>query len=177
MSKLKHNIPLFVGILVPLLMILFVAASVYLPALFVKPAYDFIYASQSDYRYAPYLYGTSYDVESGKVVRRVQEPPANFPDPDFYKTQPEPKLYYYDIVANKSREINLEEAQNYILDTSAVSPDGFELAPASSGGGFPFSFDSNEYGKVYMKSKSVSKKLNIQQQYYNDFSFLGWVKK
>jgi len=177
MSKLKHNIPLLVGILVPLLMIVFVAASVYLPALFVKPTYDFIYTSQNDYRYAPYAYGTSYDVENGKIVKHTTPPPSDVRDLEYYKNPPEPKLYYYDTVANTTKEISFEEAQKYMVDTSVISPDGFELAPASSGGGFPFSFDNNEYGKVYIKSKSVSKKLNIQQRFYNDFSFLGWVKK
>ena len=46
--KIKENIPLAVGLLIPFLMILFIGLSIYLPSLFVKPQYDFIYISGGD---------------------------------------------------------------------------------------------------------------------------------
>ena len=39
---MKKHIPLIIGISIPILMILFVAGSIYLPGLFIKPGYNFL---------------------------------------------------------------------------------------------------------------------------------------
>ena len=45
MEIIKKNITLILGISIPILMILFVAGSIYLPGLFIKPHFNFLYVA------------------------------------------------------------------------------------------------------------------------------------
>lgn len=48
MTMIKKNITLVIGISIPILMILFVAGSIYFPRLFIKPHFNFLYVSGDD---------------------------------------------------------------------------------------------------------------------------------
>ena len=170
MEIIKKNITLVLGISIPILMILFVAGSIYLPGLFIQPKFNFFYVSD-DYYYNQY----QYSVQNEKLVRSEIQKPEN----KNYQPPREVKLYVYDVAKNESREIPFEEAQNLNLDSNSTSPDGFEVAYGSRGDGFfPFFFYSGtDYNTRYLKGHNVSKKLNLQSSgsYYN-FRFLGWIK-
>jgi hypothetical protein len=186
--KKPQNIALIVGICVPLAMILFVAASIYLPSFFVQPQFDFIYSNElQKYNMAP-AYPVkegqapeahpyeSYDVKGNRVIKVTL---SWFSDSQV----PENKLYYYDVKANEARVISFEEAAKYNLITDSKSPDGFEVTYGTRDGGmFPlFSYSSSDYEARYLKGNNVSKKLNIQTvntgSGYMNFRFLGWVQK
>ncbi|MDE2439283.1 MAG: hypothetical protein KGN01_07890 [Patescibacteria group bacterium] len=173
MEFIKKNITLIVGISIPVLMILFVAASIYLPGLFVQPKYNFLYVSGDDYYYYNQY---QYSVQNGKLVRNE----ITRPEGQTYPPQRDVKLYVYDVAKNESKEISFAEAQNLNLDSSNVSPDGFEVTYGSRGDGFfPFFFYSGtDYNNRYLKGHNVSKKLNLQLSgsYYNNFRFIGWIK-
>ena len=166
----KPNIPLILGISVPILMILFVAGSIYLPGLFIKPKYNFIYVSGDDY-----YYGRQYSVINGQLVKNEVKPP------DYYRPRTEPKLFIHDVSNNESREISFEEAQKLNLDSNIISKDGFEVIYGSRGDGiFPFFFFSGrDYNSRYISGHNVSKKLNVQfnGSYYNGFQFIAWINK
>lgn len=156
---------------IPVLMILFVAGSIYLPGLFVKaPEYNFMY-SVSDYSYNGV---DQYIVEKGQVAKPVIAEPAGS------KPIGQEKLFIYDIGKNQSSEISFDAAQKIVLNTASLSPDGFEVSYGNYGNGFfPFFFSSGtDYNTIYIKGHNISKKLNIQMggTYYN-FRFLGWINK
>jgi hypothetical protein len=170
----KKNIPLIVGIAVPLLMIAFVAVSIYLPVFLTKPEYDFIYMSGG--------YGKDYyyEVSNGKIVRiaipQPEAPPGVFREPNLS----DPKIYHYDVSEDKSTELTFEQAQNYSLDTNHKSPDGFEVTSGNYSSGFPFFGGNYDYNTKYIRGHNSARKLNLTLDggmYYDNFRLMGWVKK
>jgi len=168
---MKKNLSLILGILIPVLMIVFVAVSIYLPGIFIKPQYDFIYTSGGDY-----LTRDSYVVETGRVVKKeVQYPEKNF------GVKGEAKLYFHNVAKNFSREISLEEAERYYLSSAKLSPDGFSVDKGESDYSIFsmfFSRGGGYYGDRYIHGRGISRRLNLhteEQYYYRGMRFLGWV--
>jgi len=174
MEKIKKNISLIVGISIPILMIIFVAASIYLPGIFVKPQYNFLYVSGPDaYSYRNLIDG--YSVQDSKLIKNnVLQVGTDNPIPSATY------LYVYDVVKNKATEISLADAQKLTLDSSITSPDGFEVVYGTKGGDFLlFDGGRTDYNTRYLQGHNVSKKLNLKLNgdlYYRNFRFLGWIK-
>jgi hypothetical protein len=173
MEMIKKNISLVLGIAIPILMILFVAASIYLPRLFApQPSVNFLYAGGEDY------YGNvqQYTVQNNQVVKNEVKlrDKASYNPPYV-----EPKLFIHDVVKNESKEISFEDAQKLNLDPSVKSSDGFEIVYGNKGDDFfPF-FSGRDYSTRYIKGRTMSTKLNIHSStpyYNNNFRFLGWIK-
>jgi hypothetical protein len=167
MQFVKQNIALVLGLSIPVAMILFIAAMVYVPQLYIQPQYSFIYAT-NDNRYDEY----GYRVEGDRIVYqpRISE--------DINHSYTEPTLYVYDVETNRSRQITLEDAQLYRLDSSTESPDGFKVVRGGSGGDFIFFFGGGYDPSHYLVGQGVSKKLNIDESSnYWDFHLVGWIKK
>lgn len=178
----KKNIIVILAFLLPLLLILGLTASVYLPSLFLSTKYDFIYATcdrGSDYYYSDsncgaYLNGL-YTVQNGKLIKQyvvLTDANKNY----------SPRIFLHDTQANAGREISLEDAQRLTLDSLITSPDGVTVGSYYERGQdfFPFFGSSSQYGHYLMKGRSRSR-LNLvnenESYYYRDnFKFLGWVK-
>lgn len=163
----KHNISLILGFSIPILMIVFVAASIYIPGIFSQPKYNFLYVSDT-------YYGRSYySVNEGKIAQLPQ------PTPDYYNAPlVPPQLYVHDVAANKSRPISYEEALKLDLDPNLKSPDGYQIERGRSGGGLLF-YSNADYNSQYIVGNNVSKKLDLNKDstvYSADFRFLGWIK-
>jgi len=177
MEIIKKNITLILGISIPILMILFVASRIYLPGLFIKPHFNFLYVSGDD-SYYYYNNGYQYSVQNDKLVKNEIKQLEN---QNYNPPRVESKLYIYDVAKNEAKEISFAEAQNLNLDSSVKSPDDFEVVYGSRGDGFfPFLFWSErDYNSRYLSGHNVSKKLNLQlngSSYYNNFRFIGWIK-
>lgn len=177
MTFLKKNISLILALAIPLAMVGFVAASVYLPSLFIKPQYTFIYVTNdNDYR------GNRYAVEDGVIVRHEPVVPTDEVSVRYEGKQPEPKLYIYDLDNDESREISFEQSQVYRLDDSPESPDGFTLTYGNNNSDFFFLFGggNRDYNTRYLVGNGVSKKLNLKNDgssyYSGNIRLLGWVK-
>lgn len=167
-----------IGISIPILMILFVAGSIYLPGLFIKPHFNFLYVSGDDSSYYYYNNGYQYSVQNGTLIKNEAKQPEN---QNYNPPRVEPKLYLYDVAKNESKEISFAEVQNLQLDSSVKSPDEFEVVYGSRDDGFfPFFYGGGtDYNARYIKGHNVSKKLNLQfngSPYYNNFRFIGWIK-
>ena len=153
-------------------MILFVASSIYLPGIFIKPQYNFLYVVGDSY-----FDGQMYSVEHGKLIKNQIEIPDN------QKNNParvDPKIYIYDVATNESHEISFELGQNLNLDPRSKSPDGFEIVYGTrSDGFFPFFlWTETDRNAQYIKGHNVSKKLGLQlngSAYYVNARFLSWV--
>ena len=169
----KKDISLIIGIAIPILMIVLVAASIYLPSLFSPPPrFNFLYVTDDGY-----YQGQQYVVERGTLVKQGVIYPERY-------TPRAARLFVHDVVKNESKEISFEDAQRLHLDPSGKSPDGFEVVYGSREDGiFPlFFFTSTDYNTIYMKGHNASRKLDLPSKtaegyYYNSrFRFLGWIK-
>ncbi|EKD65235.1 MAG: hypothetical protein ACD_50C00152G0007 [uncultured bacterium] len=156
----REKLPLVVGIVLPLLLILYVAVTAYLPSLFIKPKYNFIYSNDNYYDY-------SINVVNGKV--NIQ---PNYRYDNSVVRQP--ALYLYDVVNDKSTLISLSQAQNYTLDPSNKSLDGFTVGSRvnDSYSYFPFFFSGNDRG-IYLTGNGLNRVITERDYYY--FKFVGWI--
>lgn len=174
--KAQKNVSLIVGIAIPIVMVLFVAASIYLPGLLIQPKTNFVYMTGSSNDL--YTCKMVYQVHGGAVVQVKPQAPYN--DPSYVKQECVPLFYEYDVAANTKRELTFDEVKKLKLDPSPMSPDGFELVHGGSGGGdFLFLFDMNrDYNSMFLKGHNVSRKVNMNpngEYSYFDYQFLGWV--
>lgn len=169
----KKNVSLIFGIAIPIFMILLIAVSIYLPALFAPdPQFDFIYVV-GDYSYPDPLY----TVDNGKLIKLENKEPKQY--------RPRiAKLFIYDVSERKNREISFEEAQQLNIDAQKESPDGYQAVYGNENYGFfPFFFGgSSDYNSMYLKGHGASKKLNLQsldygRYYYHKWSFIGWIRR
>ena len=163
----KKNIPLYIALAVPVLMILLVAAFIYFPDLGKHPKYNFVYMTGSDVYY--YDYGHGYQVNGGRLVS---------PSLTNYN-QPEPHFYIYDVEKNVATEVTLNQAQNYSLDPTNTSSDGYTVQRGNGGGGdFFFGGGGYDYDSWFIKGHNRAVKLNLKLtgSTYSNFRFLGWVE-
>ena len=162
----RKNIPLIIGIFIPILMIIFVGVSIYFPSIFwTNPKYNFIYLSGESYP-------SRYYIQGNRLLKQDTPTP--------YVPTREAKLFIYNIESNEAKAISFDEAKDLNLDSANVSPDGYSVEYGASSGGFsPFFFYSgNDYNSVYLKNNKASKKLNINLSgNYYGFTFLGWIIK
>lgn len=164
----KKNIPLILGFSIPVLMILFVAVSIYVPGLFLHPKYNFLYSTGGDY------YGREvYSVVNDRLIQNPQS--TTYP---YEKPYPIPQLYIYNVTTNENTQVSFQDAKNFNLDSSDESQDGYKLEEGNSSDGFfPFFFYRRNNDE-YLVGHNTSKKLNIKNagtSYYNTIHFLGWV--
>lgn len=164
--------PLIIGLLVPVLMIVFIAASVFIPHLFAPaPQYDFIY-SVSD-GYSP---ESDYSVRDGRIQFRDLK--------DLSQKQSQytaVRLYRHYVKENNSVSISMDEAIKLTLSDATRSPDGFEIGPGTRGSSSLFFYSSYpDYNTIYLKGHGVAQELNLNKEKrpyysYGDFHFVGWV--
>lgn len=152
---------------VPIGTILIVAAMVYLPTLFARPGYDFIYSYCADY-----VCKEVYNVDSSKHLT-VQSRNLGYNTSDASE-----RLSYYSAKTNATHTLTLDEAKQYVLDTSSKSPDGYSLSKNQNQTGFLFwsSTDNDWYLKDGAKKKRIDLVPN-SSYYSNQITFLGWVMK
>ena len=170
-DNLKNKLPLFVGIGIPLLLILWVLLFVYfLPRLFVKPEYNFVYAAGYESNYVRV------------VANKVQIDPCPY-YPGSYQNCAlylrEMNFYLYDVKNDENISLSLDEVKNYQLDPSEKSPDDYKISFQKDSGDyffFPF-FGGGGVSRGPQLSKGAwSKQIELKNNYY-DFQFLGWVAK
>jgi len=174
---MKKNLPLIIGLAIPVLMIIFVAVAIYAPSIFAHPKYDFVFSAGDTY-YTDY--GDHYSVAVGKISKTtISQPIDSFGKP--YPTTRVVELFRYDAKADNVHPITFEDAQKLNLDVSPKSPDGYVLTHGNNNNGIFELFGSNrDYNAWFLKKGIVSKKIYIginQDGYYYDSNsqFLGWV--
>jgi len=159
---MKDKLPLFVGIGLPLLLVAYIVLSTYIPSLFVKPKYNFIYATG-------YYYNYNISTVNGKITVS-----PTYSDNQSYSNTSTPTFYLYDVSNDKSTQITTGQTQAYNVDPSNKSPDGFTVETSYGGGGFfPFWYDSYD-GGYYLKGHGLNKKIQILGDTYQ-FKLIGWV--
>lgn len=186
---IKKNYLLVLAFALPILLIVIVALSTYLPSLFVKTNYNFIYSTCS-YNNNYYQYNCNnylkshYSVVDGKLSVKDIDPEQDsdkngIPD---VKDPYTDRIFLHDTLKNESREISLKEAQALTLNELITSPDGLTISSRydrMSNDLFIFGGGYSSYGYYLTKGKSRSKinLINNNDRYYyqNNFQFIGWV--
>lgn len=177
--EIKKNISLWVGLAIPVVMIILVALAIYIPKLTApKPQVSFVYVS-GNYNYA--YPSATYSVVGGKITKVPAVPTVESsldvigkPLPPVPASSVDQKIYVYDVKQQAAREVSFEEAKNFNLDSNQISADGFEVVNGSNSG--PFS--NGDYNARYIKGHKTSTRLNINSPTgYYDFIFMGWIKE
>ena len=175
----NKNLPIIIGLSLPVMLILMIALSIYLPQLWTSPPkYNFIYAINKSYY--PF---EEYYVENDKLAKR----PKTYPQqPNVQPASGEVKLFIHDLTNNKSREISFEDGQRFKLNGAFTSPDGFQVTYGTTRDYSLFSlfFNSYEenYNQLFLKKGNYTKKFNLplpstyySYTYYQNFHFVGWI--
>lgn len=175
----KKNLPLILGFSIPIIMILFVAVSIYLPGLFINPQYNFLYSTNDNY------YNRTYTVNNGKLEQiptlspeynDYTKPGLVVPNPNYPYSSP-PRLYIYNVKTGESTPVTFEQAGGLHLDPSTESADGYKIEQGSYDGSF--FFGGGGYNRAYyIVGHNLSKKLNLKsndRDYDYSSGFLGWI--
>lgn len=189
MPFMKEHFVVILAFALPLLLIIGLAVSTYVPSLLLSTQYDFVYTTCGDgtnyyYEYNCDTYLNSlYKVENGKLLLRDVD---SLQDSDNDKTPDVAenyvtRLFLHDTQANEGREITLNEAQSFNFNELITSPDGVSVESAYNNNMdfFIFFNGSSQYG-YYLTKGSKKSKLNLvnddDRYYYRDnFKFIGWV--
>jgi hypothetical protein len=183
MIFIKKNIVVILAFMLPILLIIGLAVSVYLPGVFLSTQYNFVYATcdngSGDYQYYPdypqncnAFLNSLYQVENGGLVTQT----AVLANGRYL-----PRLFVHDTKNNESREITFTEAESLRLSGLLTSPDGVSIDNGYNRGSefFPFFGGSFQYG-YYLTKGSKRHRLDLlgaNDRYYSDnnFKFIGWV--
>ena len=176
----KENIPLAVGLALPVLLVLVLAAVIYVPRLYVKPQYDFVYAVGD---YPQYFNDIDKTVTTYRIVdeqvRKEVVPYAQLGDQNWPRLNVGPQFYRYDVTEEKSVPLNESELMQIRLNPSQKSPDGFEL---NYGRGdenvFEAVFGGRDYSERVLEKGSVGVAVNIEgdnNNYDYRFHLIGWT--
>src|SRR3989344_243980 len=169
MENKASNISLIVGLAIPVVMVLAIAAAVLLPGRNINPTTDFIYATGS---YTSYTTRngdtvTQHDltVKNGVLTDTEQSYRAanNYP-PYPYEKESLPHIYLQNTQENTNRELTLEQAKKFKLSSETTSPDGFTVSfGRRSYGVFPFFFDGGPDNSehAYLSNQTASKEISL----------------
>lgn len=163
----RKNSTLIIGLLIPFLMIIFVAGSIYIPALFAPPPrYSFLYTSSNDYNYR-----WTFEVRGDKLVRIDRVVPK-----DSNANNTDPALYLYNPTTKQNTLVTWSDAQKFTLSPAGVSPDGYRISQGSSGGDFPFGMRDDNGPSLYFRGHNTNIRFQTTTDngYWN-FRFLGWI--
>ena len=162
----KNDLSLIFGVSIPVLMIIFVALSIYVPRVLAEdPQYDFLY----------YITEDNYNSEANESYYTVRKGLINFVDNNSKENFEERSMILrHDVSENKSFEVSFDEIRFLELKPSYKSPDDYELV--DSYGGDLLYFDVG-YDELILKGHNVTTKMNILDTniFFNQFNFLGWI--
>jgi hypothetical protein len=176
----NKNLPIIIGVALPLVFIVVISIIIFTPTLFVKPGFNFLYTTMDNYYGYNQGYKNTYKVVNNHIelepIPLIEEYNKNIP----YKAEA-PTIYLYDVTNNSSHEISLEEAKKFFLDPGPSSPDGYSIKYQYGHDGIFELFGSNNNRNGYFIAKdSGAKKLEgLKSDRYwgsEDLKFIGWIK-
>ncbi|MFW5432625.1 MAG: hypothetical protein ACKE5M_05015 [Methylophilaceae bacterium] len=187
---IKDNLVLVLGLTLPLLLIvLFFFAAILPKMLSEPPQYEMLFAST----YYQYKDKTDYILDFSVKNKQVVVKPKSKQDEKHGSERTE-RLFVYDGKSQVIREITIDSSQliegvetplaevnNMVIDSSAISPDGYTLDGSRYGGrgliNGLFGGGSRSHYRLVKGSVSYKLPTNQPHYYYNQLTFLGWVVK
>ena len=179
----NKNLPLIVGIALPVVFIIIISVVIYLPALFVNPAHNFLYSISTDYYAYNQGYANTFSVKNNHLVlvpsQQLTRVGDVYKDTAFRADMP--PLYEYDLKTDTSHEISFEEASKLTLDPGPSSPDGYQVKyEYNNDGVFELFGSSGTRNSFYISKGSSQKRLSglsgNQSWYEGNFKLIGWEK-
>ncbi len=177
----KTKWALIIGIAIPILMIIVIAFSVYLPNMNFKNNYDFIYTFNDGNSYC-LGGGGYYSVSNGKIIQNELSV-ANLNDSYCSKTlttQTVKPLYRYISSKDIFEKISYEDTRKLQLNEGPYSPDGVIVFSGYSSNSGMFELfgggrSSGQNFQLQNKDKGVKKVMLATNESYYNFKFIGWV--
>ena len=200
---MKQNTKIFIGLALPVVVLLIVVGSVIFPRMFFTPKYDFVYGlggTCANYNCNfPNTYGVTrdwypYRIVDGKIIKDTDIPIVSVYDPvkqvstnQKLQISQYPDLYIYHVATGSFEKLTDANIAALSISNGGSAPDGTVVegnSDSHSGGlisevlvgGSRYSYN------LYLKNKSYSQKITVRNGdsgYYSsgDFNFLGWVLK
>ncbi len=163
---IKKNFIIILAFLLPVALIVIIALSLYLPSLFLKTDYNFVYIACNSGTSCDDSSKQGYIVENNSLVQVDYNP--SYTD----------RIFLHDTKKNEGREITLAEAKALTLNSSRTSPDDVTVSSHRSGAGDFFPFGGSSSFGYYLRKGNSKSKINLidyQFHYRYHFQFLGWV--
>lgn len=164
---------MFVGVGLPIIFVIIMAAIIFLSSAGLQPKENFIYTTEDNYAYG-YEYRNTYKVVEGKIVVDSNEVVPN----SGFSPKDRPQLFLYDFAEKESRKISEEEAQKLLINPERFSDDGYEVRyDYSHNGIFEIFGSGNNSNNIYLYKGSKKRELKgiPATRYRNDFRFIGWI--
>ena len=173
-AKKKIDTALLVGLGIPVVMIAIIAAAIFIPRYLLgieDPQYDFLYAIG----YADYVRTF---VEDGRLRQEEVESECVA---STSSVRPELQFFIHRVRTNSSDRLTFEQASELCLDSTAFSPDGYEIVHGRrSEFLFPM-WSSRDYRTRYLMKNGRSIKLELEIgegfRYAHNMTFLGWIEE
>lgn len=177
-KSILQNLPLVLGIALPIGFIILVILMTYLPGRGIHPAHDFIY-TQDQESMSLRAYKNEYRVEDNRIVLKPTGVVA--PEREGVVLEEAPRLYRYNHETGAVQEISLEGVRDSMVTAGPTSPDGYNVEYRySSGGIFNLLGGSSEENGYYLSKGGAGKRLpalSSNEYWYNsNIKVLGWVQ-
>ena len=184
---LRENAALAVGILLPVVVVVFFLLATYIPRLLVDPPqYDFLFAQEYGYpnQWSYWRYEIDVDSENKLRVRAFLAE----------RTHRRPRIFLYEHLGGNVREISvpqpetaedakagvlveIPEFSSQVIDTHRVAPDGYELVePRRSSGNFlGLFYRGSRHELAIGKNGALVEVPSRSDVSWHNTRFLGWI--
>jgi len=173
-TKKKIDTALLVGLGIPVVMIAIIAAAISIPRYLSgieDPQYNFLYAI-----------GYAQDVRTFVEDGRLRQEGVDFECvASTSPVRPELQFFIHRVRTNTSDRLTFEQASEFCLDSTAFSPDGYEIVHGRrSEFLFPM-WSSRDYRTRYLMKNGRAIKLELEIgegfRYAYNMTFLGWIEE
>lgn len=177
MPFIQKNLPVVIGIALPLVVIAVLAVAVSVPSLLTDPEHDFLFTNEGyDYNR---VYRFTYEVLDGRIA--AQPVSLHLGEYDRSIIEDRPTIFRYSAKEGTVHEVSFAEAETLVLDPGPSSPDGYIVEYGyNRGGGLFLFYDSGDSSGYYIAKGGARKKIPAipsQGGYGNgQLKFIGWVK-
>ncbi len=185
MANSSAKISLIIGLALPAVVVIVIAALVFLPSVSITPSEDFIYVAGPYPSYTTWSGSTStqhdISIKNGKIVQSA----TSYTVEPGYPAYPQekvttPRFFIHHTTQNTNEEISFDDIATVTLSPNRTSPQGFTLTfGKQSYGVFPFFIsEGTDRDRAYLSTKRASKEINLVSDTsinFYEFQLVGWV--
>ncbi len=188
MQKFLKKYSLHLALALPLILLFSVILATIIPASFIQPKHNFVYAYYNNNSGIYIDINQSYKVIDKKIVQTENEILADITQMDIKTIKSaleQVQFFKYDTETNTNIKITYEEVAKLSIIDEKTSPDGYTLKTQQSYVQFPLFFVygmENNTGTGYITKGAFSKRVDLlgspngQNWYdYYNFKFFGWI--
>ena len=185
-NTISPKISLIVGLAIPVVLVLAIAAAVLLPGRSIEPKTDFLYAVGQYPSYVSYSGNTAtehtFSVVNGKLIESTNAYTTSTQAyPPFASEKGiVPRFFVHHAQSDTNTEVSVVEAMDLSFSTETKSPDGLTITFGErSYGIFPFYSGNNDNRQhAYLSNGKASKEISLISDVsinYAPFQMVGWI--